>query len=314
MFFSQTTFDICDVKRFSATSALRFYLQVSVIVAGLAAVGTANAQQPPQNPPAIDLEAVAFIVNGKKYTNRDLLVTSRDFKQELERVKPEERRLALINILIDMILLAEEGKREKVDESEDYKRRIAHLEARALRNFYVRDKIQPLVTEELLQEQYVEMLARFKPVKEIRARHILVETEETAKELVKELDSGKNFAALAREKSTGPSGPNGGDLGFFGPGQMVAPFQEAASKLKAGEYSKVPVKTQFGWHVIMVEQTRESSAPTYAEVVRELQGRVMGVIFQGKVETLRKTAKIEIVQPPEPKKVATPGDDAKKEN
>lgn len=279
-------------KIISRVAALFFLLTFGAF----SPLSTLSAQAQ-QNPPAIDPDTVVFSVDGKEYTNRDLAIASIDFARELERVKPEERRDALINILIDMLLLAKEGEREKVDEDEEFKHRAAHLRARALRNFYINKKIQPLVTEELVQERYVELLARFEPETQIRARHILVKTEKEAKKIITELDGGKDFIALAKEKSTGPSGPNGGDLGFFGPSQMVAPFQEAASKLKKGQYSKTPVKTQFGWHVIRVEEKRKSEAPTYQQVLPDLQGQAMGVIFQAKVNALRNAAKIEIFNP-----------------
>lgn len=288
------------IKNRTAGLMLKTVAMISLL-AGVVFFTTANmAANAQQLPKGVDPDAVVFSVNGKEYTNRDLAVSSIDFGKELERVRPEERRDALINIVIDMLLLAQEGEKENLREDDEFKRRMKHLEARTLRNFYVRRKIQPLVTEELLQERYVEALARFEPETQIRARHILVETEDEAKALIVELDGGKDFAQLAQEKSTGPSAPNGGDLGFFGAGQMVAPFQEAASKLQAGEYTKVPVKTQFGWHVIKVEETRESAAPTYAEISTQLKGQVLGQLFQSKVDALRKAAKVEIAPPPTP--------------
>lgn len=264
---------------------------VAAMLVGCFAITSVSAQQTATK---LKLDAVAFVVNGKEYTNRDLSIASIDFATQLERVEPSERREALINILIDMLLLADEGKREKLDGSDDFKRRMDHLAALNLRNFYIREKLQPLVTEELLQDEYVETLARFEPEPQIRARHILVDTEDAAVALIQELAGGKDFAELAKEKSTGPSAPNGGDLGFFSEGQMVAPFQKAAEQLKKGEYSRKPIKTQFGWHVIMVEDTRQSEAPKYEEVANELSGRTFGRLFQAKVVSLRKKADVKL--------------------
>ena len=268
---------------------------LSTVVIGSAMVfglsGLAFAQQS-----TFDLKAVAFTVNGVEYTNQDLSVAAVDFADELQRVDPKDRREALINILVDMILLAEEAEKDNIQDEDLFKRRMEHLRRLNLRNLYVTNKIRPQVTSELLQEQYVERLARFESEDQIRASHILVETEETAKALIADLDAGKDFAELAKEKSTGPSGKNGGDLGFFQKGQMVEPFYNAAAALKAGEYSKVPVKTQFGWHVIKVVEISKTAAPTYEAIVDQMRGQVFGNLFRTKVLALREAAKVEIAE------------------
>ena len=275
--------------------ALAFMRKVllSSIIVGSATVfnlsGAAYAQQP-----TFDLKAVAFSVNGVEYTNQDLSIASVDFAEELQRVEPENRREALINILVDMILLADEAEKVDIQNNDLFKRRMAHLRRLNLRNIYVTEKIRAQVTEELIQEQYVERLARFESEDQIRASHILVETEDAAKQLIVDLDGGKDFAELAKEKSTGPSGKNGGDLGFFRKGQMVEPFYNAAAALKAGEHSKEPVKTQFGWHVIKVAEVSKTEAPTYEAIADQLTGQVFGNLFRAKVLGLRKDAEVKI--------------------
>ena len=106
---------------------------------------------------------------------------------------------------------------------------------------------------------------RLEPPKEFKARHILVETQSEANSIVAELEGGANFAELAKTKSTGPSGPNGGDLGWFSPNQMVQPFSQAVAALEDGAFSKTPVQTQFGWHVILREDSREATPPTFGK-------------------------------------------------
>lgn len=283
-----------SVKKTSVLTHMKKMILSSIIV-GSATVfslsGVVQAQQP-----AFDLNAVAFTVNGVEYTNQDLSIAAVDFAEELQRVDAKERRTALINILIDMILISEEAEKEKVEEEPLFARRMAHLRRLNLRNFYVSNKIRPRVTSELLQEQYVERLARFEPEEQIRARHILVEKEEEAKQLIVELDGGKDFAELAKAKSTGPSGKNGGELGFFQKGQMVEPFYNAATELKAGEHSKIPVKTQFGWHIIKVEEISQTAAPKYDDIVDQMRGQVFGSLFRTKVLSLREGAKVEIAE------------------
>ena len=275
-----------------ALAFMRKVLLSSIIVGSTAVFslsGAVNAQQP-----TFDLQAVAFTVNGVEYTNQDLSIAAVDFADELQRVEPKDRREALINILIDMILLSEEAEKAAIQDNDLFKRRMEHLKRLNLRNMYVTDVIRPQVNEELIQEQYVQRLARFESEDQIRASHILVETEEAAKQLIVDLGGGKDFAELAKEKSTGPSGENGGDLGFFRKGQMVEPFYNAAAALKVGEYSKEPVKTQFGWHVIKVVEVSKTEPPSYESISDQLRGQVFGNLFRTKVVSLREGAKVEI--------------------
>ena len=125
------------------------------------------------------------------------------------------------------------------------------------------------------------------PPLDFKARHILVETQGEATDVIAQLDGGANFEELAKEKSTGPSGPNGGDLGWFSPNQMVAPFSNAVQQLEDGQYSPVPVQTQFGWHVILREDSRDSVPPTFDSVRDELQRQVQNEKFQAHLNTLR---------------------------
>lgn len=147
------------------------------------------------------------------------------------------------------------------------------------------------VTEEKLEDLFNEKYAAQEPGKEYNAAHILVETEEAAQAIGAELDGGADFAALAKEKSTGPSGPNGGDLGWFGVGMMVQPFEEAVIALEPGEVSD-PVETQFGWHVIKLNEVRTAAAPTIEDVRDELAGELQGAAVEAKVAELTEAAEI----------------------
>ena len=130
----------------------------------------------------------------------------------------------------------------------------------------------------------------------IRARHILVETEEEANSLIEDLNGGRDFAELAREESTGPSGPNGGDLGFFGRGQMVPSFEQAAFALEDGEIS-APVQTQFGWHVIKVEERRAAPVPTFGQLSPEIRQELLFQNYTTAVDNFISGAQIEILDP-----------------
>jgi peptidyl-prolyl cis-trans isomerase C len=133
-----------------------------------------------------------------------------------------------------------------------------------------------------------------KPGKEFNARHILVETEQEAKDIIVLLDAGGDFAELAREKSTGPSGPNGGELGWFGAGQMVKPFAEVTATLEKGSYTKEPVQTQFGWHVIRLEDSREGTPPPFEDVKERLKMMLANQKLQKHIEQIKASATIDI--------------------
>ena len=148
------------------------------------------------------------------------------------------------------------------------------LKDRALHNEYFRTKVVDGLTEEAVQERYNKEVAATPPEMEVKARHILVDSEEQARNVITELDGGKDFIELAKEKSTGPSGPQGGDLGYFTRGRMVPEFEEAAFALEPGSYTKEPIKTQFGWHIIKVEDKRDTPPPGVRQGCRPDQARV----------------------------------------
>ena len=148
-------------------------------------------------------------------------------------------------------------------------------------------------TEEELQKAYDEQVGKEKRI-EYKARHILVKTEDEAKSLIKELDGGADFEKLATEKSLGPTGKTGGDLGWFDANQMVQPFTEAVATMKKGSHSSTPVQTQFGWHVILLEDTRESDPPTLEQVKDELSAALQREKLSAYVAELRNAAKLEL--------------------
>ncbi|EKE44620.1 PpiC-type peptidyl-prolyl cis-trans isomerase [Oceaniovalibus guishaninsula JLT2003] len=150
------------------------------------------------------------------------------------------------------------------------------------------------VTDEAIQAAYDAAFSGADPVTEYNAAHILVETEDEAKEIVAQLNDGADFAELAREKSTGPSGPSGGDLGWFGPGQMVGEFDEAVQNMEPGSVSD-PVQTQFGWHVIRLNETRQQDAPALDEVRDRLAAEIQQEAAQKLIDEA--TADIDVTRP-----------------
>ncbi|MBL4908280.1 MAG: peptidylprolyl isomerase [Sneathiella sp.] len=166
------------------------------------------------------------------------------------------------------------------------------------------------VTDEALNAEYQKVIADFKPEEEVHARHILLKEELQANDIIKKLDDGGDFVELAKEFSTGPSGPQGGDLGFFAKARMVPEFAEAAFKLEKGKYTSAPVKTQFGWHIIKLEDRRNTQPPSFDEMKKQLSETVSSATVTTLIENLKSTAQISIVTPEEEKPAES--DDTKK--
>lgn len=205
-------------------------------------------------------------VNGIEITEQELALAEVELLEQFSQVPAEQRRAAILNALIDIKVLAQAAEEQALDEDPGFKARMSITRDRALHNAYFQSNVLETITDEEIKDRYDSEITNYPVEPEIKARHILVETEEAAKEIIAELDAGADFIELAKTKSTGPSGPNGGDLGYFGKGRMVPEFEEAAFALDKEAYTKEPVKSQFGWHVIYKEDERDSVPPTLEQV------------------------------------------------
>jgi peptidyl-prolyl cis-trans isomerase C len=172
---------------------------------------------------------------------------------------------------------------------------VKYHERRAKRDAYYDKAVRLAVTDDDAKKIYDEKVAGMKPEEEIHARHILVSTEAEAKEIIDRLNKGEDFATLAKEKSKDPSA-EGGDLGFFTRGQMLKPFEDAAFALDVGKIS-APVQTQFGWHVIKVEEKRTRPLPTFDQVKDTIKSQIAAQKARDTIKTLHDAAKIDIVDP-----------------
>jgi len=239
-------------------------------------------------------ETVVATIGDQTITEADLAFAAEDLQQELQQVPPEERRAFLVTVLIDMKVMAKAAKADGMADTDLFKRRLQYLEERSLRRDYFTQKVAAAVTEETVKAAYDQYVKDFKPVEEVHARHILVATEDEAKAIKAELDGGKPFEVLAMEKTTDPSGKqNGGDLGFFSKGMMVPEFEAVAFTLEPGKISD-PVKSQFGWHIIKVEEKRMSAPPPIEQLQQQLGQQVMFKAFDEAVAALKKDAKLDI--------------------
>lgn len=194
---------------------------------------------------------------------------------QLANLPDEQKRVAALSSIIDVKLLAADADKEGLKDDADFKQRLAFLTDRELHNAYFKKHVVDAVTPDEVKARYEKEIAAITPEDEIRARHILVKTEEEAKAIIKDLDAGKDFIEIAKEKSTDPNKSEGGDLGYFGKGRMVPEFEAAAFALEKGAYSKEPVKTQFGFHVIKIEDKRKQQPPALDQVEPQVRQLVM---------------------------------------
>jgi peptidyl-prolyl cis-trans isomerase C len=246
---------------------------------------------------AVDPAAVVARVGDREITERQVEIARQEFGTELNQVPEAQRRGVVVDALINMELLAQAARDIGLDKGPEFEARLDFLKQQALRNAYVEREIIPSLTSEELQKGYETfVVGEFKPQEEIRARHILVDTKEQAEKIIADLKAGGSFEELAKQ-SKDPSGQNGGDLGFFGRGQMVPPFEEAAFALEPGKFTETPVQTEFGFHVIKVEEKRTSEPPKLEEVEDELRNFLLRQKFESVMATLRDKYPIEVVQP-----------------
>ena len=213
---------------------------------------------------------------------------------QLANLPDEQKRVAALSSIIDIKLLAADADKEGLKDDADFKQRLAFLTDRELHNAYFKKHVVDAVTPEEVKARYDKEVAALTPEDEIRARHILVKTEEEAKAVIAELDAGKDFVEIAKAKSTDPNKSEGGDLGYFGKGRMVPEFEAAAFALEKGAYSKEPVKTQFGFHVIKIEDKRKQEPPALDQVEAQVRQLVMRDKYLELLEKAKAAAPVDI--------------------
>ena len=275
------------MPKFARTCALAALCSVPLL---LGAVPAAMAQEEP--------DPVVAKVNGKEILRSEVLASAANLPPQM-RAQAEQLLPVLLERLVDIQLITEAATAEGLEDDEAVVERMAEMKKEIMRQVYLERLIEQEATDEKLQAQYDQYLEANPPEQQVKARHILVEDEAAANEIIEALDGGADFAELAGERSIGPSGPRGGDLGYFTSGTMVPAFSEAAFALEPGSYTAEPVQTQFGWHVILVEDKRDSPVPSLDELREQLTEELTRSIFQDKLAELRDGADIEIIQPEE---------------
>lgn len=259
----------------------------SFAVAVLALRPAAQAQEPGNNP-------VVALVDGAEIRLSDVQAVQGQLPPQAQNYPLETLFNLIIGNMVNTRLVAAEARRTGLMDNAAVKRRLASIEAQVLEQEFMNRKLEGAVTDAALQARYQRFLKENAPGEEVHARHILVKTEAAAKAIIKQLQGGADFENLAREKSTGPSGKNGGDLGYFTAERMVPAFSEAAFQLEPGSITQRPVKTQFGWHIIKTEARRATAPPSFAATKERMAEEVRKNIGDEIIGDLKKNAKIEI--------------------
>lgn len=262
----------------------RRIVALGALLVGLAAPLAAHAQ-----------DKVLAKVDGQPITEKDVAAASGALASQLAQLPEDARKRAVVDRLIDMRIISNAAAKSGLDQSDAFKARMDQVRTQLLVNEFVKAKVETAITEEAIKARYDKDVKSFDPPEEMRARHILVKEEAEAKAIIAELAKGGDFAKIAEAKSQDPgSGAQGGDLGYFGSGDMVPEFEKAAAALKVGETTKEPVKSQFGFHVIKLEDKRKQPVPGLDEVRDQVRQALVGETFTKMLEDMKKAAKVEV--------------------
>ncbi|WP_244487057.1 peptidylprolyl isomerase [Devosia sp. Leaf420] len=285
-------------SRLMRTLCLAALIGAAPTLGAFAQDAAAPAAPTAEAPAPVAPETVVAKVGDDEITEADLNFAAEDLAQDIAQMPASERRAFLLRVLIDMKVMAGAAKTAGMDQTPLFAQRLEYLKDRALRRAYFADAIAAGVTEEQVRAEYDKYVAQFQPQEEIHAAHILVETKEEADAIETELKGGADFATIAKEKSIDPgSGANGGDLGFFSKGMMVPEFETAAFALANPGDISAPVQSQFGFHIIKLEEKRESQPPAFEQVAPQLQQQVLMRVFNEKVAELMNGVTVDVTDP-----------------
>lgn len=275
------------VRLMSFVRALLNASAAAMVLASLAML-PAQAQDTPKE------DKVVAIVNGHEIKVSEVQMATDDIIGQLPDLPPKLRYPFVVEYLIERHLLAQFAVKEGIADTDEYKRRLALYQAKALRDAYFFQKIRPQVTEEEMKAIYDQEAAKLQQTERVRARHILVGTEQEAKDILARLAKGEKFEDLAKQFSLDGSKDYGGDLGYFTAPEMVPEFSKATFSLKVGETSQ-PVKTDFGWHIIRLDDRKQGVAQPFDQVKSAIRNVLLRKKVAETMEKIRAASKVEIV-------------------
>src|ERR1700693_4244738 len=241
---------------------------------------------------AEDANPVLAKVNGSEIRQSDVTLAEEELGPSLAQMDPATKKDNVLSFLIDMKIVSKAAEDKKIENNEDFKKRLAFTRSRLLMDSLLATEGKAATTDEAMKKVYDDASKQISGEQEVHARHILVESEDEAKAVAEELKKGGDFAEIAKKKSKDPGASDGGDLGFFTKDQMGREFSAVAFALEPGKISD-PVKSQFGWHVIKVEEKRNRQAPAFDQVKGQIETYVTRKAQADYVAKLRETAKVE---------------------
>src|SRR6478736_4533709 len=262
-----------------------------------AALGVVLASALLAGSPARADDKVLAKVNGVEIKESDVALAEEELAPSLQQMDPAAKKDNVLSFLIDLQIVAKAAEDKKIENTDDFKKRLGFTRKRLMMDSLLAAEGKAATTEEAMKKVYEEASKQITGEMEVHARHILVETEDEAKAIVEELKKGADFAELAKKKSKDPGASDGGDLGFFTKEQMVPEFSTVAFALEPGKISD-PVKSQFGWHIIKVEEKRNRKAPEFEQVKGQIETYVTRKAQAEYVGKLREAAKIERMDKP----------------
>ena len=265
---------------------IQSYVKIALLTGflGAAMAAGAGAQE-------LKDDKVVAIVNGHEIKISEVQMATDDIIGQLPDLPPKLRYPFVVEFLVERHLLAQLAVKEGIANTDEYKRRLALYQAKALRDAYFFQKIRPQVTDEEIKAAYDSESAKVAQTERVRARHILLGSEKEASGILARLKAGEKFADLAKKYSLDGSKDYGGDLGYFTAPEMVAEFSKAAFALKVGEVSQ-PVKTDFGWHMIRLEDRKLGAAQPFDQVKSAIRNVLLRKKVQETMDEFRKTAKM----------------------
>jgi peptidyl-prolyl cis-trans isomerase C len=272
----------------SYVNMARAVLVATGILAGLPAM----AGEAPKGA-AADANRVVAVVDGYEIRYSDVNAARDMLPPEAQAYPPNVVFDYLLTAIINSRIVAEEARKTGVNKNTEVQRRMARLEERMLEQEYLIRRVEKELDEKKVRAAYDRMVKETPPEEEVRARHILVGDEKAANDVIARLNKGEDFAAIAKQVSTDGSAQAGGDLGYFTRERMVKPFSDAAFDMKPGTYGTKPVRSQFGWHIIRVEDKRNKKPPTFEEAAEEVRMAARRDLAESYVSALRDKAKVE---------------------
>ena len=258
-----------------------------------------HAQTPPAGKPAVGPgpETVIARVNGIEIRLADLNVLMSSLPEELRNQPPQQLYPQLLEQAIDGRALVVMAKKQSLDREAQVARLMQAASDRALQSALISKEVGPTITEDAIKARYAKDVAGKPGEEEVHARHILVPSEAQAKKIIADLDGGADFVTLAKANSTDPAAASGGDLGFFKVGDMLPEFSAAAFALKPGDYTKIPVQTRYGWHVVKLEERRNQPAPTLEQAHDEIRTAMINEGINKVIAQAKTLVKVERVNP-----------------